>query len=313
MESDSLAYMRSCLEELEPLVPLPTDVEPRLPAFRGIQAILFDVYGTLLVSASGDVDATEISASAALSCLQTASAGVPREHRRAAGARAVQVYRDRIHEIHRHKRQQGIPHPEVDIVEVWGNVMGILTAQGLVSGGETVDCRRLAFCFEMKSNPVCPMPGMAEQLRALRGKGFLLGIVSNAQFFTPITLAHFLTPRTAATNSPAGAPAADSPDEHMPLFDPELVVFSYRYGRAKPDPWLFEEAARKLEKRSISPERAVYIGNDMLKDVHAAQSVGFRTLLYAGDRRSLRLRPGEVGRTQPDGVITALSQLAALW
>ena len=313
MEGDSLAYMRRCLEELEPLEPVSTGAEPRLPMLRGIQAVLFDVYGTLLVSAS-----------AALSCLQTASARIPREKRRATGARAVEVYRERIREIHRHKREQGIPHPEVDVIEIWRDVVEVLQQQGLIFGGEEVDCRRLAFCFETKSNPVYPMPGMAEQLGALREKGFLLGIVSNAQFFTPITLAHFLTPRTTAAEAaatgtqaalPAGAgsPAADSPGERIPLFDPDLVVFSYRYGRAKPDTWLFEEAARRLRRRSISPERAVYIGNDMLKDVHAARSVGFRTLLFAGDRRSLRLRPGEVDDTEPDGVITELPQLAGLW
>ncbi|MEM1063656.1 MAG: hypothetical protein AAGJ97_15130, partial [Planctomycetota bacterium] len=38
-----------------PLEPKPTGVEPRLPEIAGIKAVLFDVYGTLFVSGSGDV------------------------------------------------------------------------------------------------------------------------------------------------------------------------------------------------------------------------------------------------------------------
>ena len=38
-----------------PLEPLPTEVAGAGDALAGIRAVLFDVYGTLLISASGDV------------------------------------------------------------------------------------------------------------------------------------------------------------------------------------------------------------------------------------------------------------------
>jgi putative hydrolase of the HAD superfamily len=49
----------------------------------------------------------------------------------------------------------------------------------------------------------------------------------------------------------------------------------------------------------------------MLNDVAAASQAGFRTALYAGDRRSLRLRSGDdrIQRVQPDLVVTHLRQL----
>ena len=41
-----------------PLQPLPTQMDPHLPAQKGLRAVLLDVYGTMFVSASGEVGTT---------------------------------------------------------------------------------------------------------------------------------------------------------------------------------------------------------------------------------------------------------------
>ena len=43
----------------------------------------------------------------------------------------------------------------------------------------------LATEYECRVNPVWPMPGARDCLRELAGAGLALGIVSNAQFYTP--------------------------------------------------------------------------------------------------------------------------------
>ena len=43
------------------LQPIPTAVAPRLDKIDGIKAIIFDIYGTLVVSASGDIDQIDLS------------------------------------------------------------------------------------------------------------------------------------------------------------------------------------------------------------------------------------------------------------
>ena len=45
-----------------------------------------------------------------------------------------------------------------------------------------------------------------------------------------------------------------------------------------------------LGKNGVAPGEVLYVGNDMLNDVYAAGQVGFRTALFAGDQRSLRMR-----------------------
>jgi putative hydrolase of the HAD superfamily len=55
----------------------------------------------------------------------------------------------------------------------------------------------------------------------------------------------------------------------------------------------------------------LYVGNDLLNDVLPASKIGFRTALFAGDRRSLRWREND-SRTSgvtPDVVITRLADL----
>jgi putative hydrolase of the HAD superfamily len=66
-----------------------------------------------------------------------------------------------------------------------------------------------------------------------------------------------------------------------------------------------------LCRRGIRHDEVLYVGNDMLNDIMPANSVGFRTALFAGDARSLRLREDEpsVRGSTPDLVVTDLLDL----
>ena len=74
---------------------------------------------------------------------------------------------------------------------------------------------------------------------------------------------------------------------------------------------MFEAATAALKRRQIAPAETLYLGNDMLNDVYPAGKLGFRTALFAGDRRSLRRREDrrEVAGIEPDLLITDLAQL----
>jgi putative hydrolase of the HAD superfamily len=122
----------------------------------------------------------------------------------------------------------------------------------------------------------------------------MLGIVSNAQFFTPTLFSALL-----------GRDLADLG------FRPRLLFYSYRFGQAKPGRFLYERSQEALAALGVAPAEVLYIGNDMLNDVRPAGEVGFRTALFAGDERSLRLRNGDrrVAGGAPDLVLTGLDQL----
>ena len=265
-----------------PMSPLATEADSAHRRLTDIRAVLFDIYGTLLISGSGDVgtDVTTAQSTAMTAALQAAR--IPSQPRAGELFETIRLHQERA-------RAAGIDFPEVDIVAVWRDLLG-----GPDCPVDEAGLQSLAVEFECRVNPVWPMPGAAECLAQVCDSGRVLGIVSNAQFYSPLTLEALL---------------GKSPEQLG--FAADLQFFSYESGRAKPSAFLFECAMRSLDERGIAPQQALYVGNDMLKDIAAAGSVGFATALFAGDARSLRMRQGDprVDGITPTVTLTALAQL----
>ena len=292
-ETELLEIMRRLLRPLEPK---PTGVLPRTAPLPGIRAVLFDVYGTLLVSGSGDVGTT-LAGSAPAAALRAAFEDENlRGDLRRAGERGAVVLKERIEAAHAARRSGGCAFPEVEIRTIWKEVLRDLHAEGLLSDLPPENSvPRLAVAYECRANPTWPMPGFSEVLEKLVACAYPLGIVSNAQFYTPLLLRFFLG------KSLEEAGFADS-----------LCAWSYREFEAKPSPSLFRPPLTALKNDyGIAPEETLYVGNDMLNDILPASSLGMRTVLFAGDERSYRRREDDerTAKVKPDRVITALGDL----
>ena len=281
-------------EASPPCEPIPTAVSAEV-APLGIRAVLFDIYGTLLISAAGEIGTTDgIDRHAAFaSALRAMRLDLRGDH--AAGS-ALDVFDATIAAHQAVARERGVEVPEVDVRDVWRDGLAELTRMGLMTGTlPDAELERLAVEFEVRVNPAWPMPGAASLLRELRRRGIPMGIISNAQFFTPLLFQALLGDDTDALG-----------------FEPDLVLYSFAEGRAKPDPALFDLAADRLTRHGIRPEHVLFVGNDRLKDVWPAARRGFKAALFAGDARSYRLRPDDERLTgvRPDVVLTELQQVA---
>lgn len=62
-------------------------------------------------------------------------------------------------------------------------------------------------------------------------------------------------------------------------FDP--IIVSGDYGYRKPDPRLFETALTRL---GVRPENVLFVGNDMYRDVYAAQKCGIKTVFFSSNQ-----------------------------
>jgi len=284
-----------------PLSPQPTALEPRLLPLHGYRGVLFDVYGTLLVSGSGDVGtaAAVDSAEAAVAALAATGLQLPGIEPLEFGARAVALLHARIDAVHRQKTTAAVPKPEIDIGQVWSEVLRELArANCCCQPQHQQQVLQFAIEYEARVNPVWPMPGAAELLQWLQTHVGVLGIVSNAQFFTPLLF-----------------PALFNRSLEQFGFDPQLCIWSYEQLAAKPSPCLFNVVLQRLAKLyKLRPEQVLYIGNDMLNDIWTANAAGCGTVLFAGDQRSLRQRRDDKRCTElnADAIITELSQLPAL-
>jgi putative hydrolase of the HAD superfamily len=281
IESDFIMKKTLINPYLQPLRPLPTTLSASGELRHQVHCILFDVYGTLFISGSGDISVSQKNSPAHGQIKQL----LTKYSIRRSPEDILHTLYSSIEARHGALRNQGVDHPEVIIEQIWQQVLG--TEDQNIS-------RQFAVEFEFITNPVSPMPHLAIMLSACRHQKMVMGIISNAQFYTPLLFNWFLN----ASIQDLG-------------FDAGLLFYSYQYQVAKPSLTLFKRAAEKLKANGIEPNRILYVGNDMLNDIYPAHVIGFQTALFAGDRRSLRLRSDDprCKDLKPDLVLTDLEQL----
>jgi len=227
---DQLAIIRQSSLAVEPIS---SGESPSLKPLHNIEAVLLDVYGTLFISASGEIGAGDNASNAAAFHQALSSVGLTL---RVDGAEGVQRLHDTIKDFHSRSRQGGIEFPEVDIVEVWRTTLHSMRQSGqLVGNTDEVDVATLSLRYELATNPVWPMPGAAECLTELANRGIQLGLISNAQWFTPLLFPALLGGGLDALGIGA-----------------EMQFWSWRTGWAKPGEHLFRTAADVLRGRGIS-------------------------------------------------------------
>ena len=320
-------YLRIIRKWSQPQTPLPTDRMSSLRSLKDIQAVFFDIYGTLFISCSGDIRVrlsgldgipdsgqeeetpkNQLSGMLGKRFLELFPPGLKGSRsplaERLAGLRGqtedaypqcgqllVESFQEQVQKIHQIKKKEGIPWPEVDVRDIWQSVIGELYV-ATNSIKTLVDQWEIE--YEVRMNPVWPMPNANDCIDHFGSANLMLGIISNAQFYTPLLFPALL----------------DRPLEDLEIA-PEMQYYSYRCGRAKPDPWMYQQASATLAQKGISPSQTLYVGNDMRNDILPASQIGFRTALVATDRRSLRLREGDpsVAHVTPDLVVTNLSDL----
>jgi putative hydrolase of the HAD superfamily len=292
---DSEAYYDLIQSLSQPLQPIETGMEPKLQLNGPVKAVLFDVYGTLLISGSGDVG--------------TAAGNLPGESlTHAIGAAGLTVNRDLeengpgllrsiIEGSHAASKKKGIEFPEVDMDGVWSDFLIAGKARGWWKKTNKVDVPELAIHYECLANPVWPMPSAWVSVEKIQQQGLRLGIVSNAQFYTPIIFEVLIGESLESLG-----------------FEAERCSWSYRLGEAKPSMNMFRDPLAALAQAGIPPSEVVYVGNDMLKDIWTAKQCGCQTVLFAGDQRSLRLREDDerCKGLLPDAIVTHLDQLPEL-
>ena len=274
---------------VRPLTPVATGQPIRLKTVA-VKAVIFDLYGTMLISEAGDVgpDSAVDDEQAFVQAL--ADGGWNREDIERQAAGGIHFYQTEIKKGHQERREQGSLYPEINILQVWQRV---LSALHLVPEHKH-SIKKLAVSYECRTNTTWPMPGMLETVATLKDRGMKLGIISNAQFYTPIIF------EVLAGNSLEDLG-----------FDPNLTLWSYRKLEGKPSPVLFKHLNSSLSLQDIKQDEVLYVGNDMLKDILPATRVGWKTALFAGDKRSLRLHENDKRTTgiQADLVINDLHQL----
>lgn len=216
-----------------------------------IQAIIFDIYGTLLQVGPAPPDGEDrwkrlwketLGIEPPLTRLDFSMAcnGVVRQHHQAAHAR-------------------GIAYPEI----LWPAIVREVVPQLASVSSEQQEAFILG---QIRTDHVVRMKKeTAEALQHLKAK-YLLGIASNAQAYTLRELSEVLAEHRLSMN----------------LFDPELCFWSFQHGFSKPDPHVFQILSIRLEARGISRNQILAVGDRLDNDIEPARAQGWQTWHLSG-------------------------------
>jgi len=265
-----------------------SEARARQPLRSGTRAVLWDVYGTLLVPEAGDLEhrlRTQEPSEPFLEAM--AAAGFDTSQ---AAADPVPLFHALIEADHMRSRTLGLQQPEVIIETIWQR----LIEQLLPGQWATLEQARFAAAYyELATNRITLRPGVQSGIETLSREGYSQGILSNSQFYTPVVLKHALG---------ANAWAA---------FEPGLLFWSYQLGAAKPDPAPFAHAEAALRAHGIESQHIYLIGDSLENDIAPARARGWKTILldeYAAQTAHDK-RQRQQGNALPDKICKSAAEI----
>jgi putative hydrolase of the HAD superfamily len=287
----------------------PIEYPSRSEALTDIRVVLFDVYGTLINYWRPEFSNEGTKKKALLEAFRSTISFFGMERylvemnpEEPAEKTLWDLYHGLIALRHKLCLDKKVEFPEVKIEEVWNTIILMLKRRGYVAGGSFPQdasdfARSVAFHYNYVSFNRGLYPGVADALRILSDNNILLGIVSNAQFYTSMDLTLFLRDQTHGKI-----------DDFSRLFDPDLVFFSYEYGVSKPNPILFRKLFDALYELQILPSQALFVGNDLVSDIKPAGDAGMKTGFFTGDKESAFVHDS-AGLVMPDISFAAWNEL----
>jgi FMN phosphatase YigB (HAD superfamily) len=221
---------------------------------RTPRVVFWDVYGTLIEPEWGDLQQR---------LRQRLSPVAFREALDAGGLDTSSYVKDvdrvflaLIEEAHSWGRRNGQRQPEVVVENIWQKLVYLV----LPGQWTSIDqARYIAAWYELSTNRTRLRPGAVDAIVRLNEMGFTQGILSNSQFYTPEILRYLLG------------------DRAWSAFDPDLLLWSFEMGAAKPDPAPFARARALLRARGLGPHQVILVGDSAENDVAPAKAWGWKS------------------------------------
>jgi HAD superfamily hydrolase (TIGR01509 family) len=133
-----------------------------------------------------------------------------------------------------------------------------------------------------------PRPDVKPTIIELSQRGYTLGIIAN-------TLSKTEIPRWLET---------DGLSQYF-----KSVILSATFGRRKPDPYIYLEAARVA---GVEPSKCAYVGDNPSRDIAGAREAGYGMVVILLERETLA-KEAPSGGHKPDGIIGTFPELLNLF
>jgi len=283
--------------------------KPHLTALPEIRLVSWNIYGTLLSIASGnlffkhpqkfvmdlalDKTVQEFKMWASMS----RKPGQPSEY-------MAEIY-NRVLDEQLLAPSPAEKHPEVLAERVWEGILKKLFQKeykfdATFYGSLNEYSKKVAYFFHASLQGTAAYEGAARALEHVRSCGITQGLAADAQCFTLVQLQRGL--------------AAQSAVRVDDVFDKNLRALSCDVGGKKPSPRLFERLVQAAAKLGVAPAQMLHVGSRIVEDIAPARKCGMRTALFAGDKESLQATTAQLkdSATRPDALLTELTQISEI-
>jgi FMN phosphatase YigB (HAD superfamily) len=289
--------------------PEPAKARSHLVQLPEVRAVLWNVYGTLLSIAGGELWFTHPQAFA----MEVALDKTVQEFKmwasmtRRPGQPSEQLATWYEQALLKQKMAAGGGRerlPEVSSYRLWEAMLKLLIQKDYrfdptFYGALNEFAHKVAFFFHSSLQGTAAYPGAGDALLRIKSRGLMQGVLADAQPFTLLQVQRGVSARAAGIRI----------DD---LLDDGLRFLSCEIEGRKPSERLFRKVQAALKEQGLQPHEVLHIGNSVTRDLAPARRIGLRTALFAGDKSSLQATPEQLkdSTTRPDVLLTDLSQLA---
>jgi len=260
----------------------PANAKPHLRTMRGVKAVVWNVYGTLLAIPLGELvfeHPQKLVMDVALDKTidefkmwgsMSRKPGRPSEYMK-------HLYDQEL--LLNKAATGGERFPEVLAERIWEGLIKKLFQKEYqfdagFFGSLNEFSKKVAYFFHASLQGVAAEPNAATAMQLVADVGLQQGLLADGQCFTEVQLARSLKAQDSTLNLDA-------------ILPPKLRILSCEVRARKPSETIMRQAQLALAERGIRPEETLHVGSRIARDVIPARKIGFRTALYAGDRASL--------------------------
>jgi hypothetical protein len=291
-----------------PPTPEPPNARAHLKHLRGVRAVLWNVYGTLLAIPLGELVFEHPTPYVMTMALEKTIAefkmwasmsrkpGAPSEY-------MAHIYGSILDE-QRMAPSPGEKYPEIVAERVWEGVLKKLFAKEYnfdagFYGSLNEYSKKIAYYFHASMQGTAAYPGADRAMKAVADAGLIQGLCGDGQCFTPVQLQR-------------GLSRLDSQFRLDDVIPESQRTLSHMVRGRKPSERLFQHALDALAAHGIEAGEVLHVGSRLARDIEPAKKLGMRTALFAGDRASLDAPKDQVNEKalKPNVLVTELEQIA---
>lgn len=288
----------------EPVVPKAT---PFVKSIVGLRAIIWNVYGTLLNIADGELlhlvdDPLRMEVALDKTVQEFNMWNSMYRKPGAPWELMFQQYKPLLEDLRLTGKVQRGESPEVDSSRLWKVLVERLlqknhTWDAAIYGDLEDYSEKIAYFFHAALQGCEAAPEAKDAILECHELGLLQGLAGDGQAFTLSHANRLLDPGRKTILSQCLASGCTS--------------FSYEVGARAPNSRVYERCLEVLREFGVQSDQILVVSSRLVEDLAPAKQLGLWTALYAGNKYSLRATSQQVRdpELKPDRILTRLGQI----